>query len=198
MRDYAPDREDEDEELGIVPWIDTRIDLGSQAEPIPDDLQENPISQSIGEIQERAFGPVIASCGRRLAAKLVDSAFAGAVFLGGVIWWLRRFEGEAQLMWALFLGTFGFVGVWLLWVFYHAVSRGDTIGKRLFDLRVVDERARPIGMARSVGRVVAETVAWATLGIGHLFAVVDPHKRSLHDHLCGTRVVRRHSLPDAS
>ncbi len=200
MRDYENSRSGEEEdpdefERGIVPWIDTRIDLGSQAEPIPDDLRENPISRSVGELQDRAFGPVIASCGRRFVAKAIDGLLGVLGCIGGAIWWTRRFEGEQQILWMLFLATFGLAGGWLLWVIYHALLRGDTIGKRIMGLQVVDERARPIGVGRSVGRVLAETISLATAGIGHLFAVVDPHKRSLHDHLCGTRVVRRDSLP---
>jgi uncharacterized RDD family membrane protein YckC len=62
-------------------------------------------------------------------------------------------------------------------------------------LLVVDERARPVGMGRSAGRALAEMVSVATLGIGYLFAAVDPHRRTLHDHLCGTRVILGQSLP---
>jgi len=197
MRDdgYGDEDEEDDLESGIVPWIDTRIDLGSEAEPIPNDLRENPISRSVGQLQAQAFGPVLAGCGRRLAAKFVDAGIVGTLFLFGTIYAIGRLSAAERIPWTIFVFTFGLFGGWFFWIFYHAILRGDTVGKRLLGLKVVDERARPIGLGRSVGRVLAETFSVVTLGIGYLFAVVDLHKRSLHDHLCGTRVVRRNSLP---
>ena len=195
MRDYGYNDEDEEDlDSGIVPWIDTRIHLGSEAEPIPNDLRENPISRSVGELQAQAFGPVLAGCGRRLAAKIVDAGIVGALFLFGTIYSIGRLSEPERLPWIIFVITFGLFGGWLVWILYHVILRGDTVGKRLLGVKVVDERARPIGLGRSLGRVLAETFSVATLGIGYLFAVVDPYKRSLHDHLCGTRVVRRNSL----
>ena len=70
MRDYGYENEDEEEDLdsGIVPWIDTRIDLGSEAQPIPNDLRENPISRSVGEfLLGRHVGHRLPVCGGRSA-----------------------------------------------------------------------------------------------------------------------------------
>lgn len=66
---------------------------------------------------------------------------------------------------------------------------------------VVDERGVPLGFGRSVGRVLAETVSAATLGIGDLCVVVDPHKRRVS--LIGVArgwcdVIRLQSAPDAA
>ncbi|MBU6300276.1 MAG: RDD family protein [Verrucomicrobia bacterium] len=185
----------DEEEESLVPWIDTRIELGRESVSIPDDLRENPISRSVGGLQERAFGPVIAGCGRRLLAKAIDGLLIGLLFFAGTVWGAARFEGGHQALWVLFMVTIGLLGGWALWVLYHALTRGGTIGKRFLDLEVVDERGQPIGLGRSIGRVLAETVSVVTLGLGYLWAVIDPHKRSLHDHLCGTRVVRRRSNP---
>jgi uncharacterized RDD family membrane protein YckC len=191
-----PEEEEEwDDEPGLVPWIDTRIDLGGKAEPIPNDLRENPISRSVGERQAEAFGPVLSGCGRRLLAKLIDSTVVGVLVIAAAIWWTGRFSGEAKWLWTFLSMLFAMTGSWIVWLLYHTLLRSDTIGKRLMGLRVVDERARPVGLGRSAGRALAEMISVATLGIGYLFAVVDPHRRSLHDHLCGTRVVLGQSLP---
>ena len=198
MRGYQEPSEEEDDfadDADIVPWIDTRIDLGGQAEPIPNDLRENPISQSVGQRQAEAFGPVLAGCGRRLIAKGIDSTIVGILIIGSAVWWTGRFSGEDRLLWSLLAMGFATFGSWAVWLLYHTILRSETLGKRLMGLLVVDERARPVGMGRSAGRALAEMVSVATLGIGYLFAAVDPHRRTLHDHLCGTRVILGQSLP---
>lgn len=203
MREYQeqePSDEDDElvEEAEFVPWIDTRIDLGGQAEPIPNDLRENPISQSVGRRQAEAFGPVLSGCGRRLVAKGIDSCIVGGFVLAAAIWWTARFSGEERLLWSFFAMVFAVFGSWTIWLLYHTLLRSHTVGKRLLGLQVVDERARPVGVGRSLGRALAEMISVATLGIGYLFAIVDPHRRSLHDHLCGTRVILRQTLPGRS
>jgi uncharacterized RDD family membrane protein YckC len=188
---FGPDDEDDE---GLVPWIDTR--LGHQALPIPTDLAVNPVSEQVGVPHPGTYGPVIAGCGRRLVAKAVDVLLVGGLFWGGVIHWLRRFSGEELLAWVILLVLGGGFLWWMAWVAYHLLCRGDTAGKRLLGLRVVDERVRPVRFGRSLGRVLAETLSFLMLGFGYLFALPDPQRRTFHDHLCGTRVVLRRTLPE--
>ena len=75
---------------------------------------------------------------------------------------------------------------WLLtWKF------GGTLGKLALDLRVVTANGEPIGCGRSLGRTFAEILSLITLLIGYIIAAFDGEKRTLHDRVCGTRVIRK-------
>jgi uncharacterized RDD family membrane protein YckC len=47
----------------------------------------------------------------------------------------------------------------------------------------------PISVGLAVGRYFAKILSVCTLWIGFIIAGFDREKRSLHDHICGTRVV---------
>jgi len=90
----------------------------------------------------------------------------------------------------------GVLGIWIaMWWCYFAVGwglMGGTPGKLMMGLRVVDHRFRyPIGLSRSLLRLVAYTVSSVTLGVGHWLIVFRKDGCALHDLLAGTRVVRR-------
>ncbi len=68
---------------------------------------------------------------------------------------------------------------------------GQTLGKRLVGVRVVDLRGAPIGYVHALGRLLATAVAAAPLGLGLVLAGWRADRRGLHDLLAGTRVVRR-------
>lgn len=94
-------------------------------------------------------------------------------------------------------------GIWIaLWWGYFTTGwglLGATPGKWLLGLRVVDHHGRcPIGFSRSILRLVAYSVSSVTLGVGHLLALRPWDRRTLHDHLAGTRVCRRARRPSAS
>ena len=75
---------------------------------------------------------------------------------------------------------------WLLtWKF------GGTLGKLALDLRVVTANGEPIGCGRALGRALAEYLSALILLIGYIIAAFDSEKRTLHDHICGTRVIRK-------
>ena len=60
-------------------------------------------------------------------------------------------------------------------------------------LEVITDHGDEVDAGRNFGRVWAETLSWAMLSIGYVFAAFDRQKRTLHDHLCGTRVIVRRS-----
>lgn len=68
---------------------------------------------------------------------------------------------------------------------------GGTLGKLALDLRVVTANGEPIGLWRSFGRTFAEILSFLTLLIGYIIAAFDSEKRTLHDHICATRVIRK-------
>lgn len=90
----------------------------------------------------------------------------------------------------LFLNLIGLA----IWFFYNpwrvASEREATPGKAYMSLRVVDMQGRRLSLGRAIGREVAKALEGLTLGIGLLVAFFNPERRTLHDYVAGTRVVR--------
>jgi uncharacterized RDD family membrane protein YckC len=75
------------------------------------------------------------------------------------------------------------------YVYYWGV-RGATPGKALFGLAVeAEDGSYPVGMGRAAARALGYLLSGFVLGIG--FAMILSGGRGLHDHIAGTRVVRR-------
>ena len=72
----------------------------------------------------------------------------------------------------------------LLWKY------GATLGKMAFGIKVVTAEGGPLSYGLAVGRYCC--IAFLeplTIGIGYLIAFFDDQKRTLHDRICGTRVI---------
>jgi uncharacterized RDD family membrane protein YckC len=67
---------------------------------------------------------------------------------------------------------------------------GQTLGKVATGVKVVKVNEEPIGYGRALGRWLALFLSTITLGIGYLMAGVRSDKRSLHDLVAGTRVMK--------
>jgi uncharacterized RDD family membrane protein YckC len=70
------------------------------------------------------------------------------------------------------------------------VKWGGTLGKLALDLRVVRPDGFPLTVGRALGRYFATIVSSVTLSIGYIIAAFDDEKRSLHDRICDTRVIK--------
>jgi uncharacterized RDD family membrane protein YckC len=66
-----------------------------------------------------------------------------------------------------------------------------TPGKMALGLKVIRPGGEPMTFGRGVGRTLAEMVSAITLYIGYIMAGFDQEKRSLHDRIADTRVVRK-------
>jgi uncharacterized RDD family membrane protein YckC len=67
---------------------------------------------------------------------------------------------------------------------------GATVGKMACKLKVVTAEGNRISYLRALGRTFAEWLSGMILLIGYIMAAFDSEKRALHDHICGTRVIR--------
>jgi uncharacterized RDD family membrane protein YckC len=65
-----------------------------------------------------------------------------------------------------------------------------TPGKMACKIKVVTADGEKISYARSVGRHFAKYISGLILGIGYIMAGFDDQKRSLHDRICDTRVIK--------
>ncbi len=93
--------------------------------------------------------------------------------------------------------------LWLVYAFYFVVHgwarRGGTPGMKLCGLRLLDWRRRlPIGYGRALLRLAAAFVTALTLGTGFLLVLLRRDRKSLHDLLAGTMVVRRRRFGGAA
>ncbi len=69
------------------------------------------------------------------------------------------------------------------------VKYGATPGKMIVGLRLIMANGDRLGVGRATGRFFAEMVSGMICYVGYIIAAFDDQKRSLHDHMCNTRVV---------
>jgi len=67
---------------------------------------------------------------------------------------------------------------------------GATPGKMACKLKVVTAGNDRVSYPRAFGRYFAEILSGLILGIGYFMAAFDDQKRTLHDRICDTRVIR--------
>ncbi len=95
-------------------------------------------------------------------------------------------HGSAALHGLLVAVALGFVlGVW---------PGARTLGRRITGTEVVRSSGRPFSMWVMFLRGVGLLLTIGSLGLGFLWALFDPHRRSWHDLLAGTVTVRRSDI----
>jgi hypothetical protein len=67
--------------------------------------------------------------------------------------------------------------------------KGQTVGKRLFGLRIVELTGRPLGLMTCFGRYGGYAAGLATGGMGFLQVLWDPNRQAVQDKLAHTVVV---------
>lgn len=135
----------------------------------------------------------------RFAALAVDGILLSVVFLlirvpFGVAMFTPGFGGNPGAF-AAFVGTTLIITllsyvIAACYEIFFLTSRGATIGKLLFGLKVIRADGGPISTGLATGRYFA--ARWLnlfTLGIGYVMAAFDDEKRALHDRICETRVI---------
>ena len=86
--------------------------------------------------------------------------------------------------------TAGFVVIWGYNTFFEVRWNGQTPGKRVLGIRVVDGRGLPVDLAQSLIRNVVRLLdVLPAGGIGMLSAMLDSEHRRLGDRAADTRVV---------
>jgi uncharacterized RDD family membrane protein YckC len=83
------------------------------------------------------------------------------------------------------IGILGF-----LYFFLFTALRGQTFGKHLMRLKVIDAFGERPSVGRSLVRTVAYIPSLLLLGLGFLWIGFDREKRGLHDWLADTYVVK--------
>jgi uncharacterized RDD family membrane protein YckC len=142
---------------------------------------------------------------RRMAAALIDFslvtllatgvALAAALVLGIRLPTAKEFGADFVMAGLLdrnpmVAGALGLlVGMSALYQVYLGGILGQTLGKRLFGLRVISSQGQAPGPVIACVRFVAMALSLAIAGLGFLWCIFDRERRALHDHLSGTYVI---------
>lgn len=157
---------------GTTPNPIATVPLGRQDAPVTPDMLE-------GVVWRRVAGYLIDF----LIIGLIIAAFAVIVFVPATVISFGLLTGPM-------LAAFGVIPL-----AYHILLVGgrgsSTLGQRLFDLRVMDTSgAKPDYMQAAVLSVLFY-LTLALTGFLLLFVFFNPQRRTLHDWMSGTIVVRR-------
>ncbi|HJU07414.1 MAG TPA: RDD family protein, partial [Rhodanobacteraceae bacterium] len=68
---------------------------------------------------------------------------------------------------------------------------GATIGMRAWKLKLLRDDGTKLGIAQALARFFLALLSLAIVGIGFWMAPFDSRRRTLHDRLCKTMMIRR-------
>jgi uncharacterized RDD family membrane protein YckC len=129
---------------------------------------------------------------RRVLGRIIDSLITsiasgtiGAVLGAGMF--ASPGPGPAPAMDALFNGLGFLVPLAYFWFFN---SRGQTLGQMVIGVKIIDADGNPPGTSKALIRVLMSFVSGLALGLGFLWAAFHREKRTWHDIVAGTWVVR--------
>jgi uncharacterized RDD family membrane protein YckC len=143
--------------------------------------------------EQVAFRFETAGLGSRFAAQLLDLLVLTAVLaaLGLASVGIALVSGQALLGLLVFV-VLGFASFWAYWVLQEALWSGQTVGKYVLHLRVIDARGGPITAGQAVIRNllrIVDFLPWSyALGTVVMFGTV--RSQRLGDLAAGTIVIR--------
>lgn len=128
----------------------------------------------------------------RVGAKLIDSLIIGVVVGVPVVIMMfasiKSGDEMAMMIFQLVLQV-AIIALNGVYTVFFVTKYGATPGKMACGLKVVTPEGEKIRFGRSVGRFFAEMLSGTVCYIGYIIAAFDGEKRSLHDHICSTRVI---------
>jgi uncharacterized RDD family membrane protein YckC len=150
----------------------------------------------------------IAGLGNRLLAQLVDSlinlltAFIVIVsaLITGFLISTSPLDAQSKNIW---YGVLAMISIFIIFIqlncyfiVFEAIWQGQTPGKKVAEIRVIEANGQPIGWAAAIIRNLIRMVD-QILFLGLLVMLFDKNERRLGDMAAGTIVIREHK-PDIS
>lgn len=121
-----------------------------------------------------------ANFGERLVALIIDSVLLG---VAGSILGIVFNEGSTSFL------------SFIIGIAYKAGMEGSanqaTLGKMAMGIKVIGPDGGRISYGRAIGRYFATFLSTLILGIGYLMALFTKDKRTLHDFIAGTYVIKK-------
>lgn len=190
---------------GLPPPLPQAGDPGDAA-PIGENEDLRAWAEAMAAEKERALAAAAAAAPRqdfggfwaRFAAKMID----GLILIGIGILVSDAvaslfYEGSIPVPpdWRGFLRAQGILSlvnaVIAIWFSVYFIRRHEaTPGKRMLGLRVVRADGSPVGTGKIILRYFGEQLSGLLFLSGYVMSVFDEEKRTLHDYLCDTRVVK--------
>ncbi len=128
----------------------------------------------------------------RFAAKFIDGLIIGLFVVVPVVLLMigsiRSGDETAMLIFQLVV-QLAMIIVNGAYTVFFVTKYGATPGKMACGLKIVTPDGDKIRFGRSVGRFFAEMLSGMICYVGYIIAAFDGEKRSLHDHICSTRVI---------
>lgn len=138
--------------------------------------------------------------GRRLAASLLDGLLLGfltfilVTAIGFVVLLIDIFKPEQIvpfdtliILAAAILSLVYYIGYWS--------TSGQTIGKTMLGLKVVDQTGSPLSTAKAVLRYLGYLISAAIFSLGFIWIAFDQKRQGWHDKIAGTYVVEAATEP---
>ncbi|TNF50636.1 RDD family protein [bacterium] len=153
------------------------------------------MDRSISEIQPSTVEPVhpesltLASIPRRFLALMADYLIIGII--ADIIGMAYRFGTGSSSYTMTFQAAFAISTLLFLTDFTVLIGdSGQTLGKKLLGVCVVQTDGLPVSYSRALGRTVGYYISSLFFGLGFLWALWDGNNQTWHDKLAGTLVVR--------
>jgi uncharacterized RDD family membrane protein YckC len=127
----------------------------------------------------------------RAGAAAVDAALLGGLFAVVVYFASRAAHVAVPALlpaWPFLAAYLAFLA--LVYAGYFTGTTGQTLGKIVAGLRVVDAAGLPPGFLKALLRAAVGSVGIAVAGLGAVPMLLDPAGRGLHDRMLKTRVVK--------
>ncbi len=129
----------------------------------------------------------------RAGAKIIDIAilWAFGIALSLVVGFLFPAgpEGEGAVAFAVILNALQLIAA-VGYTTYFLGKYSATPGKMACRLKVVTPEGEPVSYGRACGRYFAEILSSLIFCVGYLLVIFDNERRTLHDRIVGTRVIR--------
>lgn len=130
----------------------------------------------------------------RFAAKFLDGLILGIPVFGVMMLVMVGAASGGPSPLLDLVGVFAqlaFYGLNILYSVFFVGKYGATPGKMICKIRIVTATGEKVTYGRATGRVFAELLSGLICNLGYLIAAFDKEKRSLHDHICNTRVIMK-------
>ena len=140
------------------------------------------------------YGPATLSGEEAAREPLAGFEYAGfwirlvAALVDGVILFV------VAIILALITGGLSVYVHWLIYILYSVLLtglRGQTLGKQLLGIRVVNQNGEVPGIGRAILReVIGKLVSMIVFYLGYFWVLFDRRKQAWHDKIAGTYVIR--------
>lgn len=171
-----------------------QVPEAQSATQVSEPTQSSPTPPSDPTTQTPVTGGEVAYAGifSRFLAVLIDSLIvwvvqAGVFFLLGLA--LGNVLGKDNPLLVLLMGIVVLGIIVGYYVFYQAKT-GQTLGKKVLSLKVVNETGQTPGAGKFFLREIIGKLLSSILMIGYLIAIFDKRKQALHDKIAGTFVIK--------